>query len=140
MRTLFTGLDVEFHLYEGGWNWMLRQLSKMPITHLGLTVKVGYPAKSVRGHDCFINQFTAIKTLKSFSLNLASYQVSQKANKEIEEKLREKLIKGYVTKEKKKILKLKRSVAEDGANAMELKRRAKRPSMKVSSLPCESSL
>ena len=138
VKSLFTGLEVEFHFYEGGWVYLLRQLAKMQITHLGLTVKGGYPAESIKGHTCFIDRFAVIKTLKSFNLNLTSYQISKRLNSEIEEELREKLIEGYVAKheetEQKKSIKVKRPAGEDDAIATKPSKRAKRLFMKVSLL------
>ncbi|KAL9628724.1 MAG: hypothetical protein Q9164_007163, partial [Protoblastenia rupestris] len=76
----------------------IRQLAKMPIAHLGLTVKGGYFAEAFRGHSCFVRRIAVFKNLKSFDLRLAANYVPYRIKKEIEEEMRCKLIKGYARK------------------------------------------
>ena len=106
VRNLFTGLDIEFHLFAyttPAFLCMLEELAKISITHLGLTVKGGYPADVILGHTCFVNHLKPIKSLTSLDIKLKSFQVDSKQNLEVEEELRTQLIAGYGSQKLKKI-------------------------------------
>ena len=51
-RNLVTGMHIEFHIREfhhSSWRVLLRELAKMPISHLGLTIKGGVPKAQLSG-------------------------------------------------------------------------------------------
>ncbi|KAL9629680.1 MAG: hypothetical protein Q9164_006771 [Protoblastenia rupestris] len=134
VRSLFTGLDIELRYVD----WpadacvaALRQLAKMPIAHLGLTVKGVYFAEAFRGRSCFVKRIAVLKNLKSFDLRLASSYGPYKIKKEIEEEMRCKLIKGYARKadidKEGKAAKVKRSASsETDTKAHNSKKKAKK--------------
>ncbi|KAL9627774.1 MAG: hypothetical protein Q9164_007496 [Protoblastenia rupestris] len=142
VRPLFTGLDIELQYVD----WpadacvaALRQLAKMPIAHLGLTVKGVYFAEAFRGRSCFVKRIAVFKHIKSFDLRLASYYVPYQIKKEIEEEMRCKLIKGYARKadidKEGKAAKLKRSASSETDNkAYKSKKKAKKSCQTVRSL------
>ena len=137
VKNLFTGLEIEFHYHEAGWPSFLQQLAKIPIIHLGLTVKGGYPAEFIQDYPYLVSRFTVLKSLKSFNLKLASYRISAKANKEIQEEMRAVLIEGYVPRNlkrgKNKSARAKHLVLEGGANETDASEKAKRGSPQVRS-------
>lgn len=98
-KALMTSIHVEFYFQEfptTSWQLLLKQLAKMPITHLGLTIKGGYSKEAFLGHKCFANRFaSAMKGIKSFDVILASGMFSKKIKEDIQEEIREILIKGY---------------------------------------------
>ena len=105
VRNMFTGLDIEFHLFAyatPAFICLLQELAKTSITHLGLTVKGGYPADVLMGHTCFVNHLRPIKSLTSLDLTLASFQVTRKQNLEIQEEMRTQLIEGHGPKKQPK--------------------------------------
>ena len=98
-RHLMTGLNIEFYMMEfsnPSWRPLMRELSKMHITHLGLTVKGGFPKEAVDEHPCFANRFKGLKELKTFNLILGSGEIKPAAKMDLQEEMRERLIKGYV--------------------------------------------
>ena len=98
-RELVTGMHIEFYIGEfsnSGWTLLMRELAKMPITHFGLTVKGKYPKEAVSEHTCFTNRFKVLKGLKTFDLVLTPTSISKYDEKDIQETMRESLIKDYV--------------------------------------------
>ena len=138
-RDLVTGLDVEFYIGESSnssWTLLLRELSKMPITHLGLTVKGKYPLGAVSEHVCFTNRFKVLKNLKTFDLILTPTSISKSEEKETQETMREALIKDYIRPKKPGKSKMKRTAIID-SNEMSTKpakkaKKAKKGNSKVS--------
>ena len=102
---LVTSVHIEFPYYEFStlsWELLFRQLSKLPIAHLGLTIKGRYGKETFLGHTCFINRFTAyLKDVKSFDVVLGSASITKKVKEEIQEEMRATLIKGYKKRPKK---------------------------------------
>ena len=97
-RELVTGMHIEFYYSEfsnSSWRLLLREMGKMPLTHLGLTIKGGFPKEALLGHYCFTDRFKCLKGLNSLDLVLGSGRISDKAKKEIAEEMKEKLIQGY---------------------------------------------
>lgn len=97
-RDLVTGMHVEFHISEfsnSSWQLLLRELTKMPISHLGLTIKGGVHKEEISGHTCLTNRFKVLKGLKTLDFILTSAYIKDKDKKEIQEEMKEKLIKDY---------------------------------------------
>ena len=97
-RHLVTSMHVEFHMRDFptlSWQLLLRELAKMPISHLGLTVKGGVVKQEILGHTCFSNRFKVLKKLKTFDLTLTSAHIKRQDKKDIQEEMREALIKDY---------------------------------------------
>ena len=115
-KDLVTSIHIEFHMMEfpdSSWQNLMRELAKMPITHLGLTVKGGVPKEQMLGHTCFTNRFKSLKGLKTFDLNLASALIKAHDKKEIQEEMRETLIKDYRRSKLIKMTKPKRAASTD---------------------------
>lgn len=115
-KDLVTGMHIEFHMRDfsnSSWQLLLRELTKMPINHLGLTVKGGVPKQQMSGHTCFTNRFKVLKELKSFDLILASAYIKAQDKKDIEEEMREALIKDYKRPKQPKKSKIKRAASTD---------------------------
>lgn len=115
-RDLVTSMHIEFHMRDftnSSWQLLMRELAKMPITHLGLTVKGGIPKEQMSGHTCFTNRFKVLKGLKTFDLILASAFIKAKDKKDIQEEMRETLIKGYKRPKQLKKSKPKRAASSD---------------------------
>ncbi|CAF9934442.1 hypothetical protein IMSHALPRED_009721 [Imshaugia aleurites] len=115
-RDLVTGMHIEFHMGEfssSSWQLLMRELVKMPINHLGLTVKGGVPKEHFSGHTCFTNRFKVLKGLKTFDLILASAFIKDEDKKGIQEEMREKLIKDYARPKDQKKSKAKRVASTD---------------------------
>lgn len=111
-RDLVTGMHIEFYIGDfsnSTWTLLMRELTKMPITHLGLTVIGKFPKEAVSEHVCFINRFKVLKGLKSFDLILTPSSISKGDKKEIQETMRENLIKDYVRPKELKKSKAKRT-------------------------------
>lgn len=101
VRQLVTGLHVEYHMLEftaNTWTLLLRQLAKMSITHLGLTLKGRYPNDAILGHTCFSNRFLVLTGLKSLDLVLATAMISHEVKQHIQEEIKTRLIKSYIPK------------------------------------------
>lgn len=98
-KELVTSLHIEFHWQEfhsSAWVHLFNQLPKMRLTHLGLTIKGGCTEGTFSSHSCFIDRLkSTMKGVKTFNLVLGSANITKKSKKEIQEKLREALIKGY---------------------------------------------
>ena len=112
-RDLVTGMHIEFHTREfsnSSWQLLLRELAKMSISHLGLTLKGGVPKAQMSGHTCFTSRFKVLKDLKTFDLTLGSAYINHKDKKDIQEEMREALIKDYA---RPKALKKKRAAPAD---------------------------
>lgn len=115
-RDLVTSLHIEFHIYDfsnSSWHPLMRELAKMPISHLGLTIKGGVRKDQVSGHTCFIHRFTVLKGLKSLDFILTSAYIEGEEKQEIQEEMREKLINGYVRPKALKKSKSKRTASSD---------------------------
>ena len=67
----------------------------MPISHLGLTIKGGVHKEEISGHTCLTNRFKVLKGLKTLDFILTSAYIKDKDKKEIQEEMKEKLIKDY---------------------------------------------
>ena len=135
-RDLVTGLHVEFYIGEScnsSWTLLLRELSKMSITHLGLTVKGKFPLEAVSEHACFTNRFKVLKDLKTFDLVLTPSSIPKSQKKSTQETMRENLIKKYVRPKKPGKSRTKRTADLD-SNEMSTTsaKKAKRASSKVS--------
>ena len=96
---LLTSIHIEFYyrqFTDSSWELLLRRLSEMSITHLGLTVKGGYSKTAFDGNSFIVNDIAAtMKGIKSFDLILGSGMISKKIKAEIQEQMRKVLIKGY---------------------------------------------
>lgn len=106
VRHLITGLDIEFHLFDYAsptFMCLLQELTRMSITHLGLTIKGAYPADVLIGHTCFVNRLRPFQSLTSLDIKLTSYQVSREQNLMIEEKMRTQVIEGYASRKLKEV-------------------------------------
>lgn len=81
-KTLVTAIHIEFYFHEFNsptWSLLLRQLAKLPITQLSLTIKGGYAKEALLGHQCFSNRLAAyMKGLKSFDVTLGSGLITKK--------------------------------------------------------------
>ena len=136
-KDLVTSIHIEFHMMEfsdSSWQHLLRELAKMPITHLGLTVKGGVPKEQMLGHTCFTNRFKVLKGLKTFDLVLASALIKSQDKKEIQEEMRETLIKDYKRSKLIKLTKPKRAASTDLApGSRKATKKAKKANTPVSS-------
>ena len=136
-KDLVTSIHIEFHMMEfpdSSWQHLLRELAKMPITHLGLTVKGGVPKEQMLGHTCFTNRFKVLKGLKTFDLVLASAFIKAQDKKEIQEEMRETLIKDYRRSKLIKLTKPKRAASTDLApGSRKATKKAKKANTPVSS-------
>ena len=98
-HNLITSIHVEFPYYEFSnlsWELLFRQLSKLPISHLSLTIKGPCSKEMFLGHSCFISRFEQhLKDVKSFDVVLGSASITKKVKEEIQEEMRAALIKGY---------------------------------------------
>lgn len=115
-RDLVTGMHIEFHMMQfsnSSWQLLMRELVKMPISHLGLTITGGFPKEQVSGHTCYTNRFKVLKGLKTFDLILTSAHIKAQDKKDIQEDMREKLIKNYVRPKELKKSKGKRAASSD---------------------------
>lgn len=115
-RDLVTSMHIEFHMRDfsnSSWQLLMRELAKMAITHLGLTVKGGIPKEQLSGHTCFTNRFKVLKSLKTFDLILASAFIKVKDKKDIQEEMREALVKGHKRPKQLKKSKPKRAASSD---------------------------
>ncbi|KAK3171985.1 hypothetical protein OEA41_004069 [Lepraria neglecta] len=115
-RHLVTGMHVEHHISEFGvssWQLLIRELVKMPLTHLGLTVMGGYHKESLLDHHCFTCRFKKLKQLKSFDLVLGSGMITKADKDDLVEEMRTRLIKGYIRPQKAKTSKNKRAATSD---------------------------
>ena len=115
-RALITSMHIEFHMREfasSSWQVLMRELAKMPIHHLGLTVAGGIPKEQLSGHTCFTNRFKVLTGLKTFDLILGSALIKMKDKKDIQEEMREKLIEGYVRPKEPKKAQTKRPASAD---------------------------
>lgn len=115
-RDLVTGMHIEFYIGDfsnSSWTLLMRELTKMAITHLGLTVKGKYPKEAVSEHVCFTNRFKVLKSLKTFDLILTPSSISKGNKKGIQETIRESLIKGYVLPKELKKPKAKRAASTE---------------------------
>ena len=135
-RDLVTGLHVEFYINEActsSWTLLLRELSKMSITHLGMTVKGLFPLEAVSEHACFTNRLKVLKNLKSFDLILTPGSIPKSEKESTQETMRVVLIKNYVRPKKRGKSTTKRTANFD-SNEMSTKpaKKAKRASSKVS--------
>lgn len=111
----------------------MRELTKMAITHLGLTVKGKYPKEAVSEHVCFTNRFKVLKSLKTFDLILTPSSISKGNKKGIQETIRESLIKGYVLPKELKKPKAKRAAStESNEYSTKLTKRPKKGNSMVS--------
>lgn len=145
-RDLVTDMRVEsyfFDLSSSSWQLLLRELVKMPISHLGLTIKGRVFKQQVSGHTCFIDRFKVLKGLKTFDFILTSAFIEDKDKKEIQEELREKVIKGYHRPKELEKSKGKRTASSDVvADARKGTKKAKKANHTVSteasnSRPCQ---
>ena len=129
-RDLVIGLHIEFHMSDfsnSSWQLLLRELVKMPISHLGLTIKGGVRKEEVSGHTCLTNRFKVLKGLKTLDFVLTSAYIKDQEKKNIQEEMREKLIKDYVRP--KKLQKSKAKVKR--AASTEVVGGSKKPTKKV---------
>lgn len=135
-RDLVTSMHVEFQMRDfsdSSWQLLMRELAKMPITHLGLTVKGGIPKEQLSGHTCFTNRFKLLKGLKTFDLILASAFIKAKDKKDIQEEMRETLIKDYKRPKQLKKSKSKRAASSDPvADSKKATKKAKNANTSVS--------
>ncbi|KAF6233854.1 hypothetical protein HO173_008066 [Letharia columbiana] len=125
---LVTGMHIEFYIGEfsnSSWALLLRELTKMPITHIGLTVKGKFPKEVVSEHVCFTNRFKVLKGLKTFDLILTPSSISKGDKKDIQETMRENLIKDYVRPKELTKSKAKRMVSTESNEG------SKKPAKKV---------
>lgn len=79
VKDFVTSFHVEFHYAEfllTTWNFALKQLAKMAIAHLSLTVKGSVTKQSFLGHTCFTNVFSVLKELKSLDITIGSHMIT----------------------------------------------------------------
>ena len=130
-RELVTAMHIEFYYPEfsnSSWRLLLREMVKLPLTHLGLTIKGGYPKEALQGHECFADRFKPLKGIKTMDVVLASGLISDKAKRAIVEELKENIITGYVRpKESKKGKKPRRAVfiESEGSSQVPVKKTKK---------------
>lgn len=143
-RDLVTSMHIEFQMRDfsnSSWQLLMRELAKMSITHLGLTVKGGIPKDQISGHTCFTNRFKVLKDLKTFDLILATAFIKAKDKKDIQEEMREALIKGYNRPKQLKKSKPKRAASSDlVADPKKVTKKAKNANTSVSLLGLAPSL
>ena len=100
LRSLVTSLNMESYIIGFGdpsWSPLIRELAKLPITHLSLKIKGGVSKEGLLEHSCWMNTFLALKgNLKTLDLEVTSVLITEKDKKKIHEQLQERLIKGYV--------------------------------------------
>lgn len=134
-RDLVTSMHIEFPMRDfsnSSWQLLMRELIKMPINHLGLTIKGGFTKEHVSGHTCLTNRFKVLKGLKTFDLTLASAFIKDQDKREIQEEMREKLIKDYVRpKEPKKIRAKRAASTEVVAGSRKATKKAKKANTSV---------
>ena len=137
-KYLVTSIHIEFHMMEfpdPTWQHLVRELAKMPITHLGLTIRGGVPKEQMLGHTCFTNRFKLLKGLKTIDLVLASAFIKAQDKKEIQEEMRETLIKDYRRSKLVKMTKPKRAASTDLVpGSRKATKKAKKANTPVSSL------
>ena len=100
-KDLVTSIHIEVNMMyfqkDSSWELLMRELAKMPISHLGLTVKGGVRKEEIKeeilGHTGFTNSFKVLKGLKTFDLILGSAFIKAKDKEEIQEEMRETLLK-----------------------------------------------
>ena len=135
-KDLVTSIHIEFHMNEFpdlSWQHLMRELAKMPITHLGLTIKGRVPKEQMLGHTCFTNRFKSLKGLKTFDLVLASGLVKAQDKTEIQEEMRETLIKDYQRSKLIRTTKPKRAASTDLApGSRKASKKAKKANTSVS--------
>ena len=115
-RDLVTGIHLEFRMsdfFHSSCQVLMRELAKMPISHLGLTIQGGIRKEQVSGHTCFLNPFKVLKGLKTLDFVLTSAHIKATEKEEIQEEVREKLIKDYVRPKELKKSKGKRNASSD---------------------------
>ena len=115
-RDLVTGMHIELYIFDfssSSVQLLMRELVKIPISHLGLTIKGRVFKQQVSGHTCFIDRFKVLKGLKTFDFLLTSAFIEDEDKKEIQEEMREKVIKGYVRPKELKKSKGKRTASSD---------------------------
>ena len=115
-RDLMTSMHIELYIFDfsgSSWQLLMRELAKMPISHLSLTIKGRIFKQQVSGHTCIIHRFKVLKGLKTFDFILTSAFIEDDDKKEIQEEMREKLIKGYVRPKELKKSKGKRTASSD---------------------------
>ena len=137
-RDLVTGMHIEYDIGEFGvssWQLLMRQLVKMHITHLGLTIKGFYPKEALLGHSCFSDRFKVSKSLRTFDLIAASAMIKDADKTDLVETMRERLIKGYVRPKEDDKSKTKRTAPSEGEMKPKApSKKAKKGNTKVSSL------
>ena len=99
-RNLVTSMHLDVggipELHHSSFRMLMKQLSTYKITHLAVTF-MGWLDKSYfANHDCFTVALGPLEDLKSFDLILGSQDITKKDKKEIQESIREILVKGYV--------------------------------------------
>ena len=99
-RNLVTSMHLDLggipELHHPSFRMLMKQLAKHKIIHLGITLMGPLEKSYFTSHDCFTLAFGIMKYLKSFDLILGSYEITEKEKKEIQESVREVLVKGYV--------------------------------------------
>ncbi len=125
-RELVTSVHVEFYYPEfstTSWQLLIKRLAKMPITHFALTIKGGYTKEAFLGHKCFANCFAAaMKGIKTFDVILGSGLIGKKAKEEIQEQMRETMIKGYKRPKQIKSKKAKRNATSENGEKKPVKK------------------
>ena len=124
-RHLLTTVNIEFfwpeHLHPG-WDVLLRELGKLPLTHLSLMIKGGIPKEALLGHNCFVNRIALhIKGLESFDVTLGSGRIPQKSKMVIQEEMREVLIEGYTRPKQPKSKGKRGATTETGGSKKKVK-------------------
>lgn len=120
LRHLVTAVHIEYHFHELGdpaFKPLARELAKLSITHLSLTVKGGVVKEMLIGHTCWINTYKELKQLKTFDLTLASGLIKEEQKTQIQEICRKELINGYVSPEEGKstVTRSKRPASNDSS-------------------------
>ena len=125
---LVTSIHIEFFYHEfssPSWELLLCQLGKMPITQLSLTIKGGYTKEAFLGHKCFTARFTAeMKNIESFNVTLGSGLITRSVKEEIQEEMREAVVKGYKRPKKAKP-KTKRGIGSESGDKKPAKKAKK---------------
>lgn len=99
LQHLVKKLRLEYHYCDFGnpaFKPLIRELAKIPLTHLSITIKGGVLKENLLGHCCWLNPYKELKHLKVFELFLGSAMITEKGKEQIQEMCREELIDGYV--------------------------------------------
>ena len=135
-KHLCTSVNIElgYHELHGkSFEILFRELGKLPLSHLRLVIKGGYPKEAFSGYKCFTSRMVDnIKGLKSFEVLLGSYVMTEQDKEDIQEEMREALMPGHKPPKQPKSSKGKRKATTDLDSADANTKKAKKTKTKVS--------